>query len=440
MHSSLASFKGELQPQISFCLPTNLFERGKWEKSQNKKRTGTAKRAPRYCSHSRSAPCIPRRDTPPSACVTERLTSQTRWPGKASFSCTQKRLPGSKKIWLSMFVRLSSHIAILRHWGAMRVLSQPWAANVAVVATQEAPIPTLCLLSVSRTEQSRIGPQDKELRRGTGSFPCPVKRGSFRRGRWRRNRRPWSVDTSKSDWGAIDRCVCGECCAMRMPRQCVPTNSDYQLKINADYRLKWWWNEKANYRLKWKYRLLIENETVVPVYFTIRLPVRLSDYWLEMKGIVERPCDQRVCWKFCTLLELGDPAGWSAFCAAKDIENIVPDFLTIWLSVCLSDYRMKMSTIDWRQKCRSCLPFLSIRTIWPSVCLSDYQLNWKLPTNDWHCRSCPPFMSYRKLPTNDWNCRSCQPFICLTVPVNSRVLRCVCQSISILVRKGAFPG
>ena len=28
---------------------------------------------------------------------------------------------------------------------------------------------------------------------------------------------------------------------------------------------------------------------------------------------------------------------------------------------------------------------------------------------------------------------------CLTVPVNSRGLRCVCQSISILVRKGAFP-
>ena len=29
---------------------------------------------------------------------------------------------------------------------------------------------------------------------------------------------------------------------------------------------------------------------------------------------------------------------------------------------------------------------------------------------------------------------------CLTVPVNSRGLRCVCQSISILVRKGAFSG
>ena len=64
-------------------------------------------------------------------------------------------------------------------------------------------------------------PQDEELRGGTGSFPCPVKRGSFRRGRWRRNRRPWSVDTSKSDWCAIDRCVCGECCVMQTRRQCV---------------------------------------------------------------------------------------------------------------------------------------------------------------------------------------------------------------------------
>ena len=26
-------------------------------------------------------------------------------------------------------------------------------------------------------------------------------------------------------------------------------------------------------------------------------------YQLEMKGLVERPCGQRVCWKCCTLLE-----------------------------------------------------------------------------------------------------------------------------------------
>ena len=51
-----------------------------------------------------------------------------------------------------------------------------------------------------------------------------------------------------------------------------------------------------------------------------------------MKGLVERPCDQRVCWKCCTLLEPRDPAGWSAFCAAKYIENIVPVYLTICLS------------------------------------------------------------------------------------------------------------
>ena len=56
------------------------------------------------------------------------------------------------------------------------------------------------------------------------------------------------------------------------------------------------WNDnemkKVNYRLKWKYQLLIENEIVVPVYVTIRFSVCLSDYWLEMKGLVERPCDQ----------------------------------------------------------------------------------------------------------------------------------------------------
>ena len=117
--------------------------------------------------------------------------------------------------------------------------------------------------------------------------------------------------------------------------------------------------------------------------------------------------------KMLYFLEIGDPASWSAFCAAKDIENIVPVFLTIWLSVCLSDYRMNMSTIDWKEKCRSCLPFLSIR---PSTidCIENCQLTIEIDV--------PVYRS------------------CLTVPVNSRGLRCVCQSISILVRKGAFPG
>ena len=33
--------KGELQPKIIFCPPTNQLERGRWKKSQSVKRTGT---------------------------------------------------------------------------------------------------------------------------------------------------------------------------------------------------------------------------------------------------------------------------------------------------------------------------------------------------------------------------------------------------------------
>ena len=80
------------------------------------------------------------------------------------------------------------------------------------------------------------------------------------------------------------------------------------------------------------------------------------------------------------------------------------DYLSIWLSNENVDYRLKKK-----------MPFLSTvpvyRTIWLFVCLSDYRLNWKLPTNDWKCRSCLPFMSYRKLPTNDWKLRAVPVYI-----------------------------
>ena len=35
------NLKGELQPKIIFCPPTNQLERGRWKKSQSVKRTGT---------------------------------------------------------------------------------------------------------------------------------------------------------------------------------------------------------------------------------------------------------------------------------------------------------------------------------------------------------------------------------------------------------------
>ena len=83
----------------------------------------------------------------------ERLKSRTRWPAKASFSCTQKRLWEQER---DLTLGVCSTFLAYRDpppLGSDEIfLSQPWAANVAVVATQEAPIPTLCRLSVSRTE------------------------------------------------------------------------------------------------------------------------------------------------------------------------------------------------------------------------------------------------------------------------------------------------
>ena len=63
-------------------------------------------------------------------------------------------------------------------------------------------------------------------------------------------------------------------------------------------------------------------------------------------------------------------------------------------------------------------------TVWLSVCLSDYRLKWKLPMNDWNEKM--PFLSTVHV----------LPFLS-TIIIG---LSCVCRSISILVRKGALPG
>ena len=85
--------------------------------------------------------------------------------------------------------------------------------------------------------------------------------------------------------------------------------------------------------------------------------------------------------------------------------SCLSDHLTICLSIWLSN-----ENVDYQLE--NAVPVYRTIWVWLSVCLSDYRLNWKLPINDWNCRSYLPFfMSYRKLPTNDWNCRSCLPFM-----------------------------
>ena len=148
---------------------------------------------------------------------------------------------------------------------------------------------------------------------------------------------------------------------MTMPTIDWNENFDYRLKISADYLIDWNNDEtkKANYRLKWKKanidwkwncRSCLCDYPIICLSIGLLIGMKNANYQLEMKGLVERPCDQRVCWKCCTLSELRDSASWSAFCAAKDIENIVPVYLTIWLS----NEKCRLSI---EEKCRSCLPF-----------------------------------------------------------------------------------
>ena len=107
---------------------------------------------------------------------------------------------------------------------------------------------------------------------------------------------------------------------------------------------------------KWKYG------SCLSVYLTIDWKEKCRSCLPFMSQ--RRPCDQRVCWKCCTLLELRDWAGWSAFCAAKNIEK--------WKCCsCLSDYLSVYLTVDWNENCRqtiekrkwhSCLPFMPYRS------------------------------------------------------------------------------
>ena len=121
-------------------------------------------------------------------------------------------------------------------------------------------------------------------------------------------------------------------------------------------------------------------------------------------------------WKCCTLFRAWGSCWLVSFLCCQGhwkYRSCLSDHLIICLSIWLSnenvDYRLK-------ERCHACLPFLSIG---PSDYLSvfltiDCRLTIEIAV--------PVYRS------------------CLTVPVNSRSLRCMCQSISIQVREGAFPG
>ena len=167
-----------------------------------------------------------------------------------------------------------------------------------------------------------------------------------------------------------------------------------------------------------------------------------TDYWLKMK-LSFCLCDYPIiCLSIGLLIGNERPSGTSLW--SKGLLKMLYSFRawgSCWLvsflwcqghwkyrfclsdhpTICLSIWLSNENVDSWlKGKCRSCLPFLSIG---PSDYLSVFL------TIEWieNCRltieiAVPVYRS------------------CLTVPVNSRGLRCVCQSISILVWKGAFPG
>ena len=179
---------------------------------------------------------------------------------------------------------------------------------------------------------------------------------------------------------------------------------------SADYRLKWWWNGKGQLSIemkipttdwKWNCRSCLHDYPILYIITCLSVGLligneRPSRTSLWSKGLLKMLYSFRA-WGSCWLVSFLCCQGhWN-------YRSCLSDHLTICLSIWLSN-----ENVDYQLE--NAVPVY--RTIWLSVCLSDYRLNWKLPINDWNCRSCLPFfMSYRKLPTNDWNCRSCLPFM-----------------------------
>ena len=112
---------------------------------------------------------------------------------------------------------------------------------MAVVATQEAPIPTLCRLSVSRTEQSRNGPQNsnEEL---LAAFPSQSSE-DHSEGEGEEETGALNLWTPASRISAIDRCVCGVlchantqpmcACCLEMTEVCVKLPSNIQPQYSS---------------------------------------------------------------------------------------------------------------------------------------------------------------------------------------------------------------
>ena len=187
-------------------------------------------------------------------------------------------------------------------------------------------------------------------------------------------------------WGHCLLWYCWLSIEITMPTIDWNENSDYQLKVSADYsyRLKWWWNEKGQLSIemkipttdwKWNCRSCLCDYPV----FCLSIGLLIGN---------ERPSRtslwSRVCRKCCTLLELGILLIGQLFVLPRKLK-ICSCFLTIWLSLCLSDYRMKMSTIDWKKNAVPvyCFYLSDILTIclsfWLSIELKTADERLKLP-------------------------------------------------------------
>ena len=187
------------------------------------------------------------------------------------------------------------------------------------------------------------------------------------------------------------------------------------------------WNENTDYWLKMKLSsCLCDYPITCPSIGSLIGNERPSRTSLWSKGLLKMLYSFRA-WGSCWLVSFLCCQGHWKY------RSCLSDHLTICLSIWLSN-----ENVDYRLKE---MPFLSI-AIGPSDYLSvfltidwieNYRLTIEIAVPVY--RSC---LTENYRPTIEIAVPVYRSW--LTVPVNSRGLRWVCQSIPILVRKGAFPG
>ena len=118
--STTSKLKGNSSPKSFFVYRPSLSKEESGRIRRARSEQERAKRATQDCSHSRLAPCIPRRDTP-NTYVTSLTQLADAVACEGFLLLYSKMFVGARaRLNFWMFVRLSSHVVILCRWRAMR--------------------------------------------------------------------------------------------------------------------------------------------------------------------------------------------------------------------------------------------------------------------------------------------------------------------------------